>query len=115
MNMLDHNLATLSYILQAIGFLGILYAWGRALQELRRGGSVPQTRRLMFFITSVALSAYIVPTLIAICFFVEGCFRPIYRDYLRLFSGFILFLYGSFTAWLYLTKEAHFDGRQEGI
>lgn len=94
-----------SYILQALGFLGICYAWSRALHELRHGYRYFNTRLLLFVITTVTLSAYVVPTFIALCYFVEGCFQPVYRDYMRLFSGAILFLYGLFKFLLYYTKE----------
>lgn len=103
--MFPHFLFPLSYILQAIGFVGIAYAWGRALQEFREGGIFPHTRLILFIITSIAFSAYVLPTLFAICYFLPGCFNPLYRDYLRLFSGLILFLYGTFTAYLYYKKE----------
>ena len=97
----------LSYVLQMFGFLGIAYAWGRALQEFRTGRDVPKTRLLLFLITSVALLAYVVPVVLALCYFTPGCFQPYYRDYLRLFSGMILFLYGAFKFVLYYTKEEH--------
>lgn len=97
----------ISFALQALGFLGIAYAWSRALYELRHGKTVYNTRLLLFIITSITLSAYVVPTLIAVCYFVAGCFQPAYRDYLRLFSGLILFLYGLFKFLLYYTKEPY--------
>lgn len=101
----NQTIIAISFILQAIGFLGILYAWIKALQEFRDGGVFPKTRLLLFIITTVTLSAYIVPTMISICYFKPGCFQPQYRDDLRLFSGIILFLYGLFKFLLYYTKE----------
>ena len=104
MSPVSPQLFALSYILQAIGFLGICYAWYRSLRELS-GAGVPPTRKLLFVITSVALIAYLLPTILSICYFIVGCFKPYYRDYLRLFSGMILFLYGAFKFLLYYTKE----------
>lgn len=99
------TMITISFVLQMIGFLGICYAWWHALGELKTGTEVYRTRLLMFVITSVTLSAYIVPMLISLCYFDKGCFQPVYRDYLRVFSGTILFLYGLFKFLLYATKE----------
>lgn len=95
----------ISYILQAVGSIGIAYAWWRSLVEWRMGKRVPRTRFLLLMITSVALISYILPTLIAMCYFIEGCFRPFYRDVLRVTSGLILFLFGVFEFLLYYTKE----------
>ena len=100
----------ISYILQGLGFIFIAYAWGRAFHEYRQGGVFPHTRMILFVLTSVTFSAYIVPTALALCYFVPGCFNPIYRDYLRFFSGVILFLYGLFKAYLYYSKEVEIHG-----
>jgi hypothetical protein len=95
----------ISYVLQLFGFLGIAFAWGKAVVEYRHGKKVYRTRILMLIITTIALMAYVVPSMIAVCYFVKGCFQPIYRDYLRIFSGAILFLYGLFKFLLYYTKD----------
>lgn len=105
--MIDYNptILAISYILQFLGFLGIAYAWRCAFREWLTGRIVPKTRTIMLIITSVALVAYIFPAIASICFFIEGCFQPVYRDILRVTSGIILFLYGLFKFLLYYTKE----------
>lgn len=105
MSPITPTIMAVSYVLQLIGFFGIAYAWGRSLHELTRGKGVPRTRLLLFIITTVTFSAYIVPVVLSVCYFSPGCFQPYYRDYLRLFSGVILFLYGLFKFLLYYTKE----------
>src|SRR4051812_9773871 len=110
MTFLPPILFPVSYVLQALGFVFIFLAWSKALHELRRGQVFYKTRVLLFAITSVALTAYLVPTLLAVCYFVPGCFQPVYRDYMRLFSGIILFLYGFFKFVLYYTKDSEKQG-----
>ena len=95
----------LSYILQFLGFLGIAYALGRAIREWQTSRVVPRTRFYLLVITSVAFVAYILPAMFSICYFITGCFQPIYRDILRVTSGIILFLYGGVQFLLYYTKE----------
>jgi hypothetical protein len=112
---LSHYLTGASFILQTFGFVFISLAWWKALQELVRGRFFYRTRVIMFVVTTVALLAYIVPTALALCYFAPGCFQPVYRDYLRLFSGLIFFLYGLFKFLLYYTKEANPLGRQGGV
>lgn len=105
MNGTNPSLSITSYILQLLGFIGIFLSWVKALHELRRGERYYSTRLLLFIITSIAFVSYIVPTLLTVCYFMPGCFQPAYRDYMRLFSGIILFLYGLFTFLLYYTKD----------
>jgi hypothetical protein len=99
------NLFTASYILQGIGFVFITLAWGKAFKEYLTGIGLYWTRVLMLIITTVAFFAYLFPAFATICYFIPGCFKPIYRDYLRLASGLILFLYGFSKFILYYTKD----------
>jgi hypothetical protein len=98
------ELMELSYVLQAIGFVFMLFAWGKALKELVKGEKVLATRRLMFAITTVTLVAYLFPVYASYCHFAD-CFRSGFRDILRVTSGIILFLYGFFKFLLYYTKD----------
>src|SRR6476620_366697 len=84
-----------SYVLQAIGLIGITLSWIKAVKEFANGNRVYRTRLLLLIITTVAFVAYLFPGFAAICYFINGCFKPIYRDYLRVFSGLILFLFGA--------------------
>lgn len=99
------DLFGVSYILQAIGFVGIMLSWIKAVNEFRVGNRVYRTRLLLLVITTVAFAAYLFPGFAAICYFITGCFKPAYRDYLRIFSGLILFLFGTAMYLLFYTKD----------
>lgn len=104
------DLFGLSYLLQAVGFIGISFAWAKAIHEFRTGKQVYSTRLLLLIITTIAFLAYFFPGFAAICYFIAGCFKPYYRAYLRVFSGIILFLYGAAMFILFYTKDHDIEG-----